>query len=157
VESCVSTISRAQKTLLFLLSLPLWAPHPTGYTVLGTYGSVDIQNASIGSHLYQNELLSEDGKENERYGMDPQILCQFIFKPKTLFYIVIFVCLGFCLFCFSRQGFSSLSGYPQNSLCRPGWPQTWRSTCSITQLSLISFDVQKYNPTPAPLLLLFCI
>jgi hypothetical protein len=35
--------------------------------------------------------------------------------------------ISFCLFvCFSRQAFSWLSW---NSLCRPGWPQTQKSTC----------------------------
>jgi hypothetical protein len=32
-------------------------------------------------------------------------------------------------FCFSRQGFSVLPWLSRNSLCRPGWPRTQKSTC----------------------------
>ena len=41
-----------------------------------------------------------------------------------------FVCLFVCLFvCFSRQGFSVQPWMSWNSLCRPGWLQTQKSTC----------------------------
>jgi hypothetical protein len=33
------------------------------------------------------------------------------------------------LFCFPRQGFSVLPWLSWNSLCRPGWPRTQKSTC----------------------------
>ena len=35
----------------------------------------------------------------------------------------------FVLFCFSRQGFSVWPWLSWNSLCRPGWPHTQKSTC----------------------------
>jgi hypothetical protein len=38
----------------------------------------------------------------------------------------LFVCL---LTCFSRQGFSVQPWLSWNSLCRPGWPPTQKSTC----------------------------
>jgi hypothetical protein len=34
-----------------------------------------------------------------------------------------------CCFCFSRQGFSVYPWLSWNSLCRPGWPRTQKSTC----------------------------
>jgi hypothetical protein len=42
--------------------------------------------------------------------------------------------LFFCLFvylfvCFLRQGFSVYRWLSWNSLCRPGWPRTQKSTC----------------------------
>jgi hypothetical protein len=35
----------------------------------------------------------------------------------------------FLFFCFSRQGFSVYPWLSWNSLCRPSWPQTQRSSC----------------------------
>ena len=50
-----------------------------------------------------------------------------------------FVCLFcFVLFCFSRQGFSVQLWLPWNSLCRPGWPRTQKST----YLCLLSAEIK---------------
>jgi hypothetical protein len=44
--------------------------------------------------------------------------------------ILLVFCLFVCLFvCFSRQGFSVYPWLSWNSLCRPGWPRTQKSTC----------------------------
>jgi hypothetical protein len=43
--------------------------------------------------------------------------------------IFLFVCLFFLFVCLSRQGFSVLPWLSWNSLCRPGWPRTQKSSC----------------------------
>ena len=67
------------------------------------------------------------------------LICLQVYVLNTFLFVCLFVCcfvvvffvcflFGF-VFCFSGQGFSVQPWLPWNSLCRPGWPQTQKSTC----------------------------
>lgn len=51
--------------------------------------------------------------------------------------------VSFCFFVFWRQSFSVYPWLPWNSLCRPVWPRTHRSTC----LGLLSAGIKAWATT----------
>jgi hypothetical protein len=100
--------------------------------------------------------------------------CKHSFSPCFFVFVVLLVWFGLVWFGFSRQGFSVQPWLSWNSLCRPGWPRTQKSTCLClpsagikgvclhTQLLVFSTNTQKPSrhtvpQEPEPPLFVCCV
>jgi hypothetical protein len=113
------------------------------------------QGSVPSTHRAAHNSVTQDPRAQtqhpELYGHQAHNWYTNIHVMRTAGHSFLFVCFFFLFFFFFETGFLCIPWLSWNLLCRPGWPQTQKSTC----LCLLSAGIKVACATHPALLLFF--